>query len=204
MAAHPPPLRTPAEPHSLHHHAVDDLRFIRQTMERAGSFTAVPGWGGVAVGATALVAAWLATRQTSDAAWLVLWLGEAVMAATIGSVATMQKARAGGLSLLRGAGRKFLFGLGPPILAGGVLTLALFRLGATHALPGTWLLMYGVGTVSAGTFSVRVVPVMGICFMLLGMVTLVAPPAWGNACMALGFGALHVVFGILIARRYGG
>ena len=173
-------------------------------MERAGSFTAVPGWGGVAVGATALAAAWFATRQTSDAAWLALWLGEAVLAATLGSIATVRKARAGGLSLLRGAGRKFLFGLGPPILAGGVLTLALVRLGATHALPGTWLLMYGVGTVAAGTFSVRVVPIMGLCFMLLGMATLLAPPAWGNACMALGFGGLHVVFGILIARRYGG
>jgi hypothetical protein len=204
MTAHPPPLRPTAEPSSLHHHAVADLRFIRQTMERAGSFTAVPGWGGVGVGATALGAAWLASRQTSDAAWLVLWLCEAVLAAIIGSIATVQKARAGGLSLLRGAGRKFLFGLGPPILAGGVLTLALFRSGATHALPGTWLLMYGVGTVSAGTFSVRVIPVMGLCFMLLGMATLLAPPAWGNACMALGFGALHVVFGILIARRYGG
>ena len=156
------------------------------------------------VGATALGTAWLATRQTSDAAWLVLWLCEAVLAAIVGSVATVQKARAGGVSLLRGAGRKFLFGLGPPILAGGVLTLALFRLGATHALPGMWLLMYGVGTVSAGTFSVRVVPVMGLCFMLLGMATLLAPPTWGNACLALGFGALHVVFGILIARRYGG
>lgn len=204
MATSPPPLRPVPEPRSLHLHAIRDLRFIRQTMERAGSFTAVPGWGGVAVGVTALAAAWIARQQTSDLTWLAVWLAEAATAAVIGGWATLRKARAVGSSLLRGAGRKFLFGLGPPILAGGGLTLALFRLGATQALPGMWLLLYGVGTVSAGTFSVRVIPVMGLCFMLLGMATLLVPAAWGNACMALGFGGLHLVFGFVIARRHGG
>ncbi len=204
MSAQPPPLRPVPEPRSLHHHALNDLRFIRQTMERAASFTAVPGWGGVAVGLTAFGAAGIAAQQASASTWLGVWLAEAAVAAAIGTWATVRKARAVGLSLLRGAGRKFLFGLGPPILAGGVLTLALFRLGATHALPGMWLLMYGVGTVAAGTFSVRVVPVMGFCFMLLGMATLLLPAAWGNACMAIGFGGLHLVFGWIIARRHGG
>lgn len=202
MAAHPPQIRS--EPRSLHGHALDDLRFIRQTMERASSFTAVPGWGGAAVGLTALAATWLAARQESAGEWLTVWLGEAALAALVGTWATARKARAVRMPLLRGAGRKFLFGLCPPLAAGGALTLAFSRLDSMQLLPGMWLLMYGVGTVSAGTFSVRVVPVMGLCFMLLGTVTLVAPLAWGNACMAIGFGGLHLLFGVLIARRHGG
>jgi len=204
MATHHPPTRSGSETRALHLHALDDLRFIRQTMERAASFTAVPGWGGMAVGCTALLAAWLASRQSSHAAWLVVWLSEASLAAVVGGWATVHKARAVGLSLLRGAGRKFLFGLGPPLLAGGVLTLALFRLDAMQVLPGMWLLLYGVGTVTAGTFSVRIVPVMGLCFMLLGVLALAVPQSFGNLCMALGFGGLHLLFGFLIARRHGG
>lgn len=202
MATQPPPLRP--EPRSLGVHALDDLRYIRQTMERASSFTAVPGWGGAAVGVTALGAAWLAARQDGAVAWLAVWLGEAALAALVGVWATTRKARAVRMPLLRGAGRKFLFGLCPPLVAGAAMTAAFYRLDALALLPGMWLLMYGVGTVSAGTFSVRVVPVMGLCFMLLGAATLVAPPAWGNACMAAGFGGLHLVFGVHIARRHGG
>jgi hypothetical protein len=202
MAAHPPHIRP--EPRSLGVQALDDLRYIRQTMERAASFTAVPGWGGAAVGLTAVAAAWLAAQQEGSGAWLVVWLVEAGVAALVGVWATRRKARAVRMPLLRGAGRKFLFGLCPPLAAGAAMTAAFYRLESIHLLPGTWLLMYGVGTVAAGTFSVRVVPVMGLCFMVLGALTLMAPPAWGNACMAAGFGGLHLVFGVLIARRHGG
>jgi hypothetical protein len=193
-----------ADPRSLSVHAIDDLRFIRQTMERAASFTAVPGWGGVAVGATALAAAAVAAGRSSAAGWLGIWLLEACVAGLVGGWATARKARAGGIPLLRGAGRKFVFGFCPPLMAGGVLTLALYQLDQLRALPGTWLLMYGVGAVSAGAFSVRVVPVLGLCFMLLGTLALLAPAAWGDVFMAAGFGGLHIVFGLVIARRHGG
>jgi hypothetical protein len=198
------PSRTPTDPRSLQVHAIDDLRFIRQTMERTASFTAVPGWGGIVVGVTALAAAVVASRQTTANAWLAVWLLEALVAAVVGAWGAARKARAVQSPLLRGAGRKFLFGLCPPMIAGGILTFALYRSGQTSVMPGMWLLMYGVGTVTAGTFSVRVVPVMGLCFMALGGAALLATAAWGNAIMALGFGGLHVLFGIVIARRHGG
>ena len=197
------PTRSEAEPRSLGVHALNDLRYIRQTMENAASFTAVPGWGGVAVGVTALLAAAVAS-QTGANTWLVIWLCEALVAAVVGIWAMLHKARAVGVSLRRGSGRKFLFGLCPPLLAGGCLTVALMRSGQTAAMPGTWLLLYGVATLTAGTFSVRIIPVMGLCFMALGATALLLPAAWGDALMALGFGGLHVVFGLLIARRHGG
>ncbi len=183
---------------------MDDLRFIRKTMERAGSFTAVPGWGGVAIGATACAAAYPASVQTSPERWLLVWLGTAGLAVLIGAVTLWRKARRARVSLSTGPGRKFLLSFLPPVAVAVLLTAALFAHGAAALLPGVWLLSYGAAIVTAGTFSVRAVPLMGTGFMVLGAVALATPRPWGDAWMAVGFGGLHVGFGLLIARRHGG
>jgi len=189
---------------ALHDRAMDNLRFIRETMERAGAFTAVPGWGQVGVGITAVAAAVLAARQPSVELWLVTWLAEAVVALVIGGWALARKAYAANDPILSGPARRFGLSFLPPMVAAGLLTVALYRAGEWQALPAVWLMMYGAGVATAGAFSVRVVPVMGLCFMLLGSVALFGPAWWGNWCMAAGFGGLHVVFGVLIAWKYGG
>jgi hypothetical protein len=185
-------------------HAIENLRFIRETMERSASFTGVPGWGGVGMGVTALVAAWLAAQQPTVGAWLTTWLMEAALAVVIGAWAVSVKARAANLPLLSGAARKFALSLSPPFVAGVLLTSALYHTGHTVLLPGLWLLLYGAGVVTGGAFSVRVVPVMGMCFMGVGAVALFSPASWGNVLLAAGFGGLQILFGIIIARRYGG
>ncbi len=192
------------EPPTLHGRAMDNLRYIRETMERASSFTAVPGWGGVCIGVTALVAAAIAARQPTRHAWLMVWLVEALLALAIGGWTMNRKARAAESTVLSGPGRKFALSLFPPLLAGAVLSVVLYRAHVFHALPGLWLLLYGTGVVTGGAFSVRVVPVMGLCFMVLGSVALWTPAGYDNWLMASGFGVLHIVFGIIIARRYGG
>ena len=201
MPAMRPRLETPP---ALHVHAMDDLRFIRQTMEEAGSFTAVPGWGTVAMGVSALAAAWIAGRRLEAGAWLAVWMGEAALALIVAALTMSRKARGAGLSLFSGPGRRFVLSFAPPLVAGALLTVVLAAAGRTAVLPGAWLLLYGTGVVTGGAFSVRIVPVMGLCFMLAGAVALFLPPAWGNASMAAGFGLLHVGFGVLIARRHGG
>lgn len=199
------PLRPEGEePVKLHDRAIDNLRFIRETMERAGSFTAISGGGMIAVGALALVAAMGTFRLAYDAAWLGTWMGTALLALGVGAGSIALKARAARMPLLSGPGRKFVLSLAPPIFAGALLTGVLARSGLMSVLPGMWLLLFGTAVIAGGTFSVRTVPVMGGCFMLLGGVALFAPPAWGHAFMALGFGGLHILFGFLIARRHGG
>ncbi|MGA7382294.1 MAG: hypothetical protein WBX03_15700 [Terriglobales bacterium] len=183
--------------------ALEDLRFIRETLERSSAFTAIPGWGQVAMGATALPAAWLASRQVSPAMWLAVWIAEAVLASSLGIAATQNKAQRAGVPLTSGPGRKFALSFLPPAAAAAVLTVVLFQSGLLRYLPGVWLLLFGVGVVSAGALSVAIIPAMGTCFMLLGVAALTFP-AWGNLWMALGFGGLHLGFGLSIARRYGG
>ncbi len=201
MSALRPPLERPP---ALHVHAMDDLRFIRQTMEEAGSFTAVPGWGTVAMGVSALLASWIAARSASPGAWLAVWMAEAVVALTIAAATMSRKARGAGVPLFSGPGRRFVLSFAPPLFAGAVLTFVLFEAGRAAVLPGLWLLLYGTGVVTGGAFSVRIVPVMGLAFMLAGTLALFLPAGGSNLAMAAGFGLLHIVFGALIARRHGG
>jgi len=198
------PLRSGSrEPIPIDSRAADHLRYIRETMERAGEFTAVPGWGGVAMGVTALAAAFFAARQTTTRAWLAVWLAEAFVAVAIAAPAATTKAHRANSTLFSGPGRKFLLSFAPPIVVGGLLTFALYTAGAVGALPGVWLLLYGTAIVTGGAFSVRVVPVMGFCLMSLGAAALFAP-AWGDAFMAAGFGVVQIGFGVWIALRHGG
>ena len=173
-------------------------------MERAGSFTAVPGWGGVAMGATAVIAAIVAARQPAPDRWLGVWLIEALLAILIAGAATVAKARRARVSLLSGPARKFVLSFAPPLVVGALLTGVLYHAGQAQLLPAVWLLLYGTAVVTGGAFSVEIVPVMGFCLLGVGAVALFSPAAWGNWFMAAGFGGLQMVFGWIIARKYGG
>ncbi|MBV8812785.1 MAG: hypothetical protein JO033_29285 [Acidobacteriaceae bacterium] len=192
-----------SEPVPIDRRAADNLRFIRDTMERAGSFTAVPGWGGVVIGVTAL-AAGMFSVGLGQRRQFFFWLAEAVLALAVAFVAVKLKSKRLDLSLQSRAARRALLSFMPPLLAGAVLTAVLYRLDVLQVLPGLWLLLYGASVVTGGAFSVRIVPVMGLCFMFLGALSLAAPQGWGNWFLMAGFGGLHVVFGIVIARRHGG
>ena len=204
MATVLPMRRSYAPPPDLQAQAIDNLSFIRNAMENAGSFTAVPGVGGMLMGATALLAGFSAHMSRSPAAWLAIWSAEALLALLIALAFSYRKAMRGGVRLLSRPFRRFALAMAPSVLAGTILTLVLYRESGTRLLPALWLLLYGAGISSGGAFSVRIVPIMGSSFLLLGALAALSSPNWAEALMALGFGGLHLVFGFLIARRHGG
>ncbi|HSS19841.1 MAG TPA: hypothetical protein VLL54_07195 [Pyrinomonadaceae bacterium] len=192
------------DPPALHERAMDNLKYIRETMERATAFTNISGWGQVGIGVTALASSLISAQQRTFKAWLTVWIAEGLIALLIAGWSMDRKARAAKMPLLSGPGRKVAFSLSPPIFAGGIVTVVLYRAGLTEAIPGVWLLLYGTGVITGGMFSVSVVPIMGLCFMALGALAFLAPTGFANWFMAAGFGGLHIVFGVIIARRYGG
>ncbi len=191
-------------PVNLSDRAIDNLQFIRETMERSTHFTAVPGYGGILMGVTAIAAAYIAHQQPYLRDWLVVWLTEACLAFAIGILAMWQKSRIGDTSLLSTPAMKFARAFAPPLLAGVVITLGLWRFGHFESMMPVWMLCYGAAVVCGGAYSVRVVPVMGWCFLILGAATFALPAGRGNTMMAASFGLLHIIFGAVIARRYGG
>jgi hypothetical protein len=195
---------TRPEPVPLHSHAIDNLQYIRETMERAASFTAVPGKGGVAMGVTALVAGHIAHRVSSPFLWLWVWLAAAVVAFLIGTATMAMKARSTRQSLFSRPARKFALSFAPAVVAGAVVSTYLIRQGTFDILPGIWLLFYGSAVMAGGVFSAPVVPVMGGCFLAAGAGAMFSPHSWGDYYLAAGFGLVHIIFGAIIARRYGG
>lgn len=192
------------EPAYLSDRAMENLKFIRQTMERATTYTGVSGSGQIMVGMTALMAAWSAAQQTQTVHWIFVWVTEAVVSLMISSLMMVKKSRRLQLPLWTETARRFLLSFTPPMLAGALLTAVCYQQNLSHLIPGIWLLLYGTAVIAGGTYSVQIVPVMGFCFMLLGVFALLGPAVWGNGLMALGFGGLHLLFGLWIARKYGG
>jgi hypothetical protein len=198
-----PPQPAERDP-ALSDRALDNLRFIRDTMERAGTFTAISGWGIAAVGVVAMIAA-LVARMRPTVEWRVgTWVATAAACIALSMVATGRKARRSDVSMISGPAQKLALAFSPAMIVGALLTAALLRIGANDLLPGVWLLLYGTAVVAGGAFSVRIIPVMGLCFIILGAAALFAPPSLGEWLMVAGFGLVHVVFGIRIARRHGG
>jgi hypothetical protein len=189
---------------SLHGRAMDNLKFIRETMERSTAFTAVPGYGGIFMGVTALAAAYIAHNQPFIKDWLSVWLVEAVLAFAIGLFAVWQKSKVAGVPLTSAPARKFALSFLPPLICGVIITLGLWRFGHFEAMIPVWILLYGASIVTGGSFSVKAVPIMGWCFIALGAIAFFLPASYANMFMGLSFGALHIVFGWIIARRYGG
>lgn len=192
------------QPVNIGDRAVDNLQFIRETMERSAVFTSVPGYGGILMGATAIVAAYIAHSQSSIRDWLTVWLLEAILAFFIGLLAMWQKTKLSKTSLFSAPAKKLLMNSLPPMLCGVFITLGLWRFGHFEAMIPTWILCYGAAVVCGGAFSVKVVPVMGWCFIALGAVAFFLPANTGQIIMAASFGVLHIVFGAIIGRKFGG
>jgi hypothetical protein len=193
------------EPVNLGDRAIDNLKYIRETMERSTSFTAVPGYGGILMGVTAIAAAYVANNYAPlRQDWLITWLVEGIVAFAIGIAATWYKAAKVDSSLFSIPAKKFAMSFAPPVIVGAIITVGLYRYGHFEVMIPVWMLCYGAAVVCGGEFSVRIVPIMGWCFIAIGAAAFILPAGLGNTLMAASFGLVHIIFGAIIARRYGG
>lgn len=201
-----PTVNEPAagEVRTLHGQALGNLQFIRETMEGAGFFTAVPGTTGIVMGTIGVLAAAAAAAPGLASHWLLIWLIAASAAATLGGLLIAYKAVANGVRLYRGPARRFILSLSPALLAGAILTAALVYHDLAALIPGSWLLLYGCAVMAASVVSLTIFATMGACFMMLGAAAFIAPVDLANLLLGAGFGGLHLVFGVLLARRHRG
>ena len=192
------------EPVNIGDRAFDNLRFIRETMERSAVFTSVPGYGGMLMGATAVGASFFAWQSANYRQWLIIWLTEALLAFAIGFLSLWQKSKNANASLTSAPARKFALCFAPPIVAAVILSGLFYRHDWFEFLPTVWLTLYGTAVICGGISSVKVVPIAGWSFIALGLVSVFLPSGYGDLMMSLGFGGLHLVFGFIVARKYGG
>jgi hypothetical protein len=183
---------------SVHEHAEGQLRVIRSAMERAGSFTAVPGWSGVLMGAVGIVAGLAAAPAREPREWVLVWLVAAGLALPVGVAAMVHRARNGGVDLAAGVARRFVLSLATPLAAGVILTAGLLHRESYDLLPTVWLTLYGTGVAVAGIFSIRLLTVLGCSFMGLGAAAAFAPWWIATLLVAVGFGGLHLLTGAIV------
>ena len=192
------------DPTSLEGNAVVMLRYIRDTIEQAQGFTSVSGRGCIVMGSVALLATAAAGIPQLSPYWLTIWVASALFAVGLNLPLMAAKAKAQGSSLQRQVAKRFFLTLTPPILMGAILTLALAGRSPQEIIVGIWLLSYGTALATSGTFSIVPVTLAGIVIMGLGTVTLFLPAGSALFMLALGFGLVHIVLGIVISRRFGG
>jgi hypothetical protein len=185
---------------ALDTHALGTLQYIRASIDAAG-LLAVPGSAGIAMGAVGVLAAILVSLKSLAAHWLEIWLLAGLVASAFGTVLMAHQVISRGTALYRGPLRRFLMCLCPPLLVGAVLTWQLWLHAQTTLIPGVWLLMYGCAVMAASTLTRRALAVMGGLLAVLGIIALQSPPSYQNTVLGIGFGGLHLLFGILIGGR---
>jgi len=183
--------------------ALGTLAYIRTSIESSGSM-AVPGMAGIVMGGIGIIATIVASVPRGAPHWLGIWLVAAAVAFALGGAMMAREAAQSGHARYLGPVRKFLLCLCPALLTGAALTFVLWRAGATGLIPGVWLLLYGCAVLSASTVTIartmRLICIMGVLFMLLGLLAFAAPPDTHTLILGMGFGALHAIFGMLIGR----
>lgn len=180
-------------------HAIATLRYIRASMEAAGS-VAVPGSAGIAMGVVGLIATALSMTPALQSHWLAIWLAAAPIAITAGGSLLARSTTVASFVATGTPGRKLALALLPCLFAGAAMTAVLLNAAHTAAIPGTWLLLYGCALISASVCTKQIVGWMGVCFAGIGLVALIAPTGFQLALLGCGFGGLHILFGILIGR----
>ncbi|MBQ1408707.1 MAG: hypothetical protein IIY87_03000 [Bacteroidales bacterium] len=193
--------------------ALRDIKDIRSMMERSSRFLSISGWGVAAVGIIAIVAAWIAYKVFSDGTLFgythYLWayktkvavVGSLILVVFCGMIVFFSS-----VIMARRRGVKFVFdktmrrtvlNFSIPLLAGGILCLALVLEGHYGLTSSIMLIFYGLALINCHHFSHPVLGTLGYLELLLGLVDCFTV-THALLLWAVGFGLLHLIFGIYL------
>jgi hypothetical protein len=176
--------------------AEQTLSLIRTLMERSARYTNFSGHAGIAAGVVTLIGC--ALRYWFQTPFLPTWMGVLVAAAGASIFFTAIMARANGEPVWTRQARTIVQALTPALVAGLVLTAILVRIGQERLLPGVWMLLWGVGALAMSLFTPRTFSLLGVSFMALGALTLLVDPGNDILSMGMSFGAIHLVYGVVL------
>jgi hypothetical protein len=148
----------------------------------------------------ALLTAALSSAPGLSDYWLEIWLAASLLGAGVGGTLVVRESSLRSLRLIGTPLRKFVLSLTPCLFAAVIMTAVHWASGNLHAIPGTWLLLYGCALIAASAATTRTIGILGGCFALLGIIALLLPQSLQILLLAAGFGGLHIVFGFVIGR----
>ncbi len=196
--------------------AEQNLRIIRDLMERSTKHSTFSGLSGVLAGLYSIVASavqwrWLTlTQRESVPGFLALWSVVVLLAVGTDYVLTKRKARFVGKTIRSRLGQQMALASAPGLLTGALLTLSLATTGHLEKVYPFWMLCYGVAVCAVALFSQKEVARLGWAFMGAGVLTLglqhllpAASNSIGLLMTAVAFGGFHIVYGITVSRRDG-
>jgi multisubunit Na+/H+ antiporter MnhC subunit len=176
--------------------AEQTLSVIRTLMERGTRYSNLSGHAGIAVGALALLGC--ALRMTLNTPFIPTWIGVLILSCGACVLFTAAMARANDEPVWTRQARTVVLALTPAFVAALVLTAVLARVGQAALLPGVWMLLWGVGALAMSFFTPRVMSVLGATFLAAGTLTLSVPPTSDALSMGMTFGAIHLVYGVIL------
>jgi len=200
--------------------AWDRMQEIQRIMERATLWTLLPGTAAVLGGGLVLIgcavsyamfrsldfADILHMSLNRQIAFCVMWFSIGVLGVLIEAILTARAAKRQGLSPTVRSARLAIFSMTPSVAVAMVLTVKFLMpaqptVREIQYIVPVWMMLYGTGVYTAGLFSIRPPRVLGLTFIAMGVVALLAVPDYGVVSAALSFGLLHIVFGLYILRK---
>ena len=199
---------------------IKDIAEIRSMMERSSKFLSLSGWAGIMAGLYAFTGAYLIYAVfdfnpgkilypegevfTSSVLWEVIICGLIVLILSVGTavVLSSRKAKSRGEKLWNSTSRRLVNHMAVPLVSGGLLILVLTFQGLLGLIAPLTLLFYGIALYNAGGFTYKEIRILGIIQIVLGLASIIFIE-FGLLFWALGFGLMHIIYGIFIHSKYG-
>lgn len=196
-----------------------DLAHIRSMMERSSRFISLSGLSGVFAGLVALLGAvyvyFVFQREGIDyfdgkrnvfsedlvRELAIIGAGILVLAVLSGYIFTARKSKEKNLQIWDQTTKRLLFNFAVPLITGGLFCLGLLYHEIFVFVAPTTLIFYGLALVNASKYTFTDIQYLGLCQIVLGLLSFFFL-GWGLVFWAFGFGVLHIVYGLVMHKKY--